>query len=110
LEACATLFVEVQRHCDDQRRSGSAALDMAWTAIGRLDGYYELGIYPWDTAAGELLVRSGGGLATDWRGKDGDLDRRRSMVCAATPDLHAALLARVAPLANWLDRPPFDRI
>jgi myo-inositol-1(or 4)-monophosphatase len=110
LDACAKLWLEVQRACDDHRRGGSAALDMAWTAIGRLDGYYELGIYPWDTAAGELLVRAGGGVATDWRGDEGGLDRRRSMVCAATPALHAALLAKVKPLAYWLDSPPFDRL
>lgn len=47
----------------DLRRSGSAALDLAWTAVGRLDAYYERGTQPWDEAAGELLCR-GAGLAT----------------------------------------------
>ena len=56
LDAAAAVFLQVQKACDDQRRGGSAALDLAYTAVGRLDGYYELGIYPWDTAAGELLV------------------------------------------------------
>lgn len=101
------VFDRVQRACDDQRRGGSAALDMAYVAVGRLDAYYELGIYPWDTAAGELLVRCGGGVATDFRGGTDGLVSRRSMVCAATPALHATLLAAARPLAGWLDRAPF---
>lgn len=101
------VFDRVQRICDDQRRGGSAALDMAYVAVGRLDAYYELGIYPWDTAAGELLVRCGGGIATDYRGSTDGLVQRRSMVCAGTPVLHTALLAEVQPLTPWLDRAPF---
>jgi myo-inositol-1(or 4)-monophosphatase len=101
------VFDRVQRTCDDQRRGGSAALDMAYVAVGRLDAYYELGIYPWDTAAGELLVRCGGGTATDYRGLTDGLVQRRSMVCAGSPPLHAALLAEVQPLVPWLDRTPF---
>ncbi len=80
---------------------------MAYVAVGRLDAYYELGIYPWDTAAGELLVRCGGGLATDFRGSTDDLVHRRSMVCAGTAPLHAALLAEMQTLAPWLERAPF---
>lgn len=100
-------FAAMQRACDDHRRSGSAALDLAWVAVGRLDAYYELGIHPWDTAAGELLVRCGGGIATDLRGGTDGIVRRRSIVAAATPTLHAAVLQTAAPLATWLDRPPF---
>ncbi|MEK7415071.1 MAG: inositol monophosphatase family protein [Planctomycetota bacterium] len=101
------VFNQVQRACDDHRRSGSAALDMAYVAVGRLDAYYELGIYPWDTAAGELLVRCGGGVATDLTGSTEDLIRRRSMVCAATQPLHTTLLSMASPLAPWLERAPF---
>jgi myo-inositol-1(or 4)-monophosphatase len=107
LDDCLKVFAAVQRRCDDQRRAGSAALDMAYVAVGRLDGYYEIGIYPWDTAAGELLVRCGGGVATDYRGLTTGLLGRRSMVCAASAELHAALLEAVKPLAPWLERAPF---
>jgi len=107
-EDALRVFDTVQRACDDQRRGGSASLDLAYVAVGRLDAYYELGIYPWDTAAGELLVRCGGGVATDLRGSADDLIHRRSMVSAATPALHAALLAKTEPLTPWLDRPPFS--
>lgn len=101
------VFDRVQRGCDDQRRSGSAALDLAYVAVGRLDAYYELGIYPWDTAAGELLVRCGGGVATDFRGATEALLGRRSIICAGSAPLHTALLAEVQPLVPWLDRKPF---
>ena len=47
------------------RRFGSAALDLAWVAAGRYDGYWELGLKPWDVAAGELIVREAGGSVTD---------------------------------------------
>lgn len=51
------------------RRSGSAALDMAWTAAGRADGFWESGLSPWDVAAGWLLVLEAGGKVTDFAGK-----------------------------------------
>lgn len=51
------------------RRFGSAALDLAWVAAGRYDGFWETGLKPWDTAAGCLLVREAGGFVTDFRGR-----------------------------------------
>ena len=51
------------------RRFGSAALDLAWVAAGRFEGFWESGLKPWDTAAGCLLVREAGGFVTDWRGR-----------------------------------------
>ena len=52
----------------DVRRGGSAALDLCWVACGRLDAYYELGLNPWDMAAGALLVREAGGVIGDFQG------------------------------------------
>jgi myo-inositol-1(or 4)-monophosphatase len=52
------------------RRLGSAALDMAWTACGRLEGFYEYGLNPWDVAAGTLLIREAGGISTNFKGGD----------------------------------------
>ena len=107
MDDCAQVFLEVQRRCDDHRRGGSAALDLAWVSVGRLDAYYELGIYPWDTAAGELLVRCGGGVATDYHGATTDITSRRSIVAGANQTLHGELLAAVAPIRPWLGRKPF---
>jgi len=55
------------------RRTGSAALDMAWVASGRFDGYWEAGMKPWDIAAGMLLVREAGGFNSDYAGKPNSL-------------------------------------
>jgi myo-inositol-1(or 4)-monophosphatase len=94
LDDAMAVLTDLQRRCGDHRRAGSAALDLAYTAIGRLDGYWELGIWPWDVAAGELLVRCGGGVATDFHGQTGNLGRRRSIVAAATPTIHHELITR----------------
>lgn len=51
------------------RRFGSAALDLAWVAAGRYEGFWEAGLKPWDTAAGCLLVREAGGFVSDWKGR-----------------------------------------
>ncbi len=56
---------------EDIRRSGSAALDLAYVAAGRLDGYFEIGLKPWDMAAGVLLVHEAGGRYGDFAGRDG---------------------------------------
>jgi myo-inositol-1(or 4)-monophosphatase len=58
------------------RRAGSAALDLAWTACGRLDGFWEFNLNPWDTAAGILLVEEAGGRVTDFAGNHFRLDSR----------------------------------
>jgi myo-inositol-1(or 4)-monophosphatase len=56
---------------EDIRRTGSAALDIAYVAAGRIDGFYEIGLKPWDMAAGCLLVREAGGRHCDFVGRDG---------------------------------------
>ncbi|HSJ70648.1 MAG TPA: inositol monophosphatase family protein [Acidimicrobiia bacterium] len=61
----AVVVREVLRRVNGIRRFGSAALDFAWVAAGRYEGYWELGIAPWDGAAGLLLVREAGGTVTD---------------------------------------------
>jgi myo-inositol-1(or 4)-monophosphatase len=76
----------------DVRRGGSAAIDLAWVACGRLDGYYELGTRRWDRAAGVLLVSEAGGVVSPLApvGDSGD------GALAAGPALHAGLTALVA--------------
>nr|WP_294167438.1 inositol monophosphatase family protein [uncultured Sphingomonas sp.] len=71
------------------RRMGSAALDLAWVAAGRLDGYWEDGLDPWDGAAGQLLVREAGGFVSDYRGQDRMIDKGEYL--AANGDLHSRL-------------------
>ncbi len=64
-DALSVVVREVLRRVNGIRRFGSAALDLAWVAAGRFDAYWELGIAPWDGAAGMLLVREAGGRVTD---------------------------------------------
>ncbi|WP_435742912.1 inositol monophosphatase family protein [Microbacterium sp. PMB16] len=70
----------------DLRRSGSAALDLAYVAAGRLDGYYERGLKPWDFAAGALLVEEAGGLVSRL-----EVDSSRPMLIAGGRAVHARL-------------------
>lgn len=72
------------------RRFGAAALDLAWVACGRFDGFWEVKLKPWDLAPGILLVREAGGVVTDLAGGDGML--RTGDVLAAPAALHPRLL------------------
>ena len=71
------------------RRLGSAALDLAYVAAGRFDGFWEQWLAPWDTAAGILLIREAGGFVTEIDGGSGML--RSGSVLAGNQNLHAAL-------------------
>jgi myo-inositol-1(or 4)-monophosphatase len=74
------------------RRFGSAALDLAWVAAGRFDGYWEIGIKPWDIAAGTLLVREAGGYVTDPEGRE----TVGADIVSGNPHFHPVLLQAVA--------------
>ncbi|MCL4258139.1 MAG: inositol monophosphatase [Anaerolineales bacterium] len=88
-------FAEFQRFSmlsQGVRRLGSAALDLCYVAAGRLDGYWQLKLSAWDLAAGALLVQEAGGLATGVLGQ-ADFLREQNGVLAASPGLHAEMLA-----------------
>ncbi len=70
LQAYARVFQAILSKIEDFRRAGTASLDLAWVAAGRLDGFFELGLQPWDVAAGTLIVREAGGVVMDWEGGD----------------------------------------
>ncbi|MDP8942852.1 MAG: inositol monophosphatase [Actinomycetota bacterium] len=78
----------------DIRRGGSAALDLAWLAAGRLDGYWEAGLNPWDWAAGRLLVTEAGGAIEEWR--EQLAGEEVQSIAAANP----ALLPRIVELVR----------
>ena len=77
------------------RRPGSAALDLAYVAAGRLDGFWEIGLKPWDIAAGCLLVSESGGLVGDLQGEDRHLDSGH--IVAGNPKIFAQMLKLLAP-------------
>ena len=84
--------------CAGMRRTGSAALDLAYVATGRLDGFWEFGLRPWDIAAGSLLIREAGGLISDTQGGDDFL--KSGNVVAGTPKVFKSLLQTISPVLN----------
>lgn len=76
---------------EDLRRAGAASLDLAWSAAGVFDGFFELSLGPWDVAAGALLVTEAGGVVTDWEG-DGQAWLTSGDILAGPPAVHRALL------------------
>ncbi|SEK43486.1 myo-inositol-1(or 4)-monophosphatase [Colwellia chukchiensis] len=91
LEMFKTLFGKTS----DMRRAGSAALDLAYVAAGRVDGYFEIGLKPWDTAAGELMVIEAGGLVTDFVG--GHNHNNSGNIVASSPRLAKEILKDIRP-------------
>jgi len=84
------MFKSVTEHTAGIRRPGAAALDLAYVAAGRLDGFWEIGLSAWDMAAGALLILEAGGLVTDFDGEPHYLDRGH-IVCGA-PKVFVPLL------------------
>jgi myo-inositol-1(or 4)-monophosphatase len=76
------------------RRPGAAALDLAYVAAGRLDGFWELGLSPWDTAAGTLLITEAGGMVGALNGSE---YKQQGDIVAGTPKVYAPLLELLAP-------------
>ncbi len=93
LELYLAAFREVVVETAGVRRAGSAAIDLAYVACGRLDGFWEEGLGPWDLAAGALLIEEAGGVVTDFRG--GGAVLARGDIVAGPAALHAELLALV---------------
>ena len=84
-------FAEVLMRVQDVRRPGSAALDLCYAACGRSDGHWELGLKPWDVAAGALIVSEAGGRLSDWQGQP--WQPFNEYLVATNGHLHAELLA-----------------
>jgi myo-inositol-1(or 4)-monophosphatase len=74
---------------EDLRRPGAACLDLAWVACGIFEGFFELGLAPWDVAGGGLLIEEAGGAVTDWEGTAGYV---RGDILAGPHAVHAELL------------------
>jgi myo-inositol-1(or 4)-monophosphatase len=92
-------FVNFQMGARGIRRAGSASLDLAYVAAGRLDGYWEAKLKPWDVAAGQLLVKEAGGTVTGFAGEEYSVYNHR--ILANNGLIHAemlTMLAKPAPL------------
>jgi myo-inositol-1(or 4)-monophosphatase len=83
------------------RRPGSAALDLAWLAAGRIDGFWEFNLKAWDIAAGALIVREAGGIVSDFQNKDGYL--QSGDIIAASPKVFPEMLKIIQEKVNSSD-------
>lgn len=79
---CIEHFTAILRKGLPVRRLGSAAIDLAYTAAGRFDGFFETGLSPWDFAAGNLLIQEAGGIVTDWNGKPFELFESKTLLAS----------------------------
>jgi myo-inositol-1(or 4)-monophosphatase len=95
LDAYLGMFKALYVDVSDIRRNGSAALDLAYVAAGRVDGFWEIGLKPWDTAAGQLLIQEAGGLITDFVG--GPNQDRSGNVIAGNPKVAKAMVMAIRP-------------
>jgi myo-inositol-1(or 4)-monophosphatase len=92
-ETSAPRFLEMARGCAGVRRTGSAVLDLAYVAVGRLDGFCGLGLKQWDMAAASLMVLEAGGLIGDLNGEQSWMESGN--VIAATPKIFTQMLGMV---------------
>ena len=95
MDAYMAILRDMMQKTAGLRRPGSAALDLAYTAAGRYDGFYETGLKPWDIAAGCLLITEAGGLVGDLEGNDSYL--KSGHLCAGNPKIFAQMLQVIAP-------------
>lgn len=95
LDAYLEMFRAITLETAGIRRAGSAALDLAYLAAGRLDGFWEIELKEWDMAAGILLVKEAGGVATDFSFNDGYLESGN--VIAASPRMHQLMYQLIEP-------------
>jgi myo-inositol-1(or 4)-monophosphatase len=90
------LFKNIFYKVSDLRRAGSAALDLAYLACGRCEGFFEIGLSPWDIAAGAILIKEVGGVVTDFGGGNDYL--LTGNIVAGNPAVHEKLLIEVKSL------------
>jgi myo-inositol-1(or 4)-monophosphatase len=95
IEPYIDIFRDIFSCTSGVRRAGAASLDLAYVAAGKLDGFFEIGLKPWDCAAGILLIQEAGGVVTDFS-REHDYLTSGNVVCG-NPKMHAALLNKISP-------------
>jgi len=98
IEPYLDIFRDIFSSTSGVRRAGAASLDLAYVAAGKLDGFFEIGLKPWDLAAGLLLIQEAGGVVTDFT-NDHEYFKSGNVVCA-NPNMHRVLLEKIAPHVN----------
>jgi len=102
VDAYLGIFRDMMHKTAGVRRPGAAALDLAYVAAGCYDGFFEVGLNPWDVAAGSLLVLEAGGLIGDLSGEGDYL--RGGQVIAANPKIFAQMVQALSPFRAAMAR------
>ena len=95
LDSYIETFRAIHPHVSGIRRAGAAALDLAYLAAGRLDGFWEIGLNSWDMAAGALMVKEAGGFIGDFSGRDKYMETGN--VVAGNSDVYKQILKKIHP-------------
>jgi len=98
VDAYLGIFRDMMHKTAGVRRPGAAALDLAWVAAGRIDGFWELGLSPWDMAGGALLITEAGGLVGDLSGESDYMNTGN--IVGGNPKVFVQLLQIIAPHLN----------
>ncbi len=98
MDAYLAMFRTLATDSAGIRRAGAAALDLAYVAAGRLDGFWEIGLMEWDMAAGILLIKEAGGVVTDFSFNDKYLESGN--LIAASPKMHQIMYQRIEPFVT----------
>ena len=98
IDTYLAIFRELIQKSSGLRRPGAAALDLAYVAAGRLDAFFEIGLSPWDMAAGSLLISEAGGLVSDLTGESAYM--ATGNIIAGNPKIFSQLLQVISPHLN----------
>jgi myo-inositol-1(or 4)-monophosphatase len=98
VDSYLAIFKDMAQKTAGMRRPGAASLDLAWVACGRMDGFWELGLSPWDIAAGSLLITEAGGLVGDLSGENNYMKTGNTV--GGNPKVFGQLIQLIAPHLN----------
>lgn len=101
IDSYIKIFREMLYSVSDLRRAGAAAIDLAYVACGRVDGFFEFSLSPWDIAAGTLIIKEAGGKVSDFEGKEGYLDTGN--IIAGNPFIQEFLVSKIRQIMGGLD-------
>ncbi|MCX7770971.1 MAG: inositol monophosphatase [Proteobacteria bacterium] len=101
IENYVKIFQQMLYSVNDLRRAGAAAIDLAYVACGRVDGFFEYALSPWDIAAGTILIKEAGGVVSDFEGKDNYL--LTGNILAGNPLIHKFLSDKLREILGGFD-------
>jgi len=99
IETYIKIFRELLYSVSDLRRAGAAAIDLAYVACGRVDGFFEFALSPWDIAAGVILIKEAGGVVSDFKGENDYL--KTGNIIAGNREIHLFLVEKIKKVLEF---------